>query len=253
MLNRPALPWVKGRQRNAKGRRGTHLNLQVPPSWIPCPLAPQTQTDLRAFRYFSVLLLLLFAALLLRGGMTLGDLLAVSHGERRCGGAQQDRHAALSTRHPCFQACSTRALTQRMRKFMAPAACPACARRHHSDGCLPPPLVYRHAVCGHPGCSHALQHILVRIGCRATAAAAFRGLKCVAPAACVNAAQLACSRVATTACRPRVHPGVSCLPSLASPHSHLSSYTPLLTHASPHTCLSSLTPLPPPGTWRTAP
>ncbi|PRW57294.1 hypothetical protein C2E21_4376 [Chlorella sorokiniana] len=40
----------------------------------------QTQTDLQAFRYFSVLLLLLFAALLLRGGMTLGDFLAVAHG-----------------------------------------------------------------------------------------------------------------------------------------------------------------------------
>ncbi|KAI7839429.1 hypothetical protein COHA_006830 [Chlorella ohadii] len=40
----------------------------------------QTHTDLQAFRYFSIMLLLLFAALLLRGGMTLGDFLAVAHG-----------------------------------------------------------------------------------------------------------------------------------------------------------------------------
>lgn len=45
------------------------------------PVTLQTKTDLQAFRYFSVLLLLLFAALLLRGGMTIGDFLAVAHGE----------------------------------------------------------------------------------------------------------------------------------------------------------------------------
>ena len=49
-------------------------------------MALQTKTDLQAFRYFSVLLLLLFAALLLRGGMTVGDLLAVAHGEPRSAG-----------------------------------------------------------------------------------------------------------------------------------------------------------------------